>query len=141
VRAEASIGDLLAARLHGGGEPQLAEIPVKIAQVADGLQVFAGGDRAFVVDHAAGGSGVASQLGLLLLLRTGDQAVHVNIQGGFEKADAAGVVILDRAAARIFIDPGGEPGVSRAVNFQFFAIRRGGTDVVEVHFVRLQLEF
>ena len=139
VSAEASIGGLLAARLHGGREPQVAKIPVVISQIANRWQVFTRRHRALVVDHPAGRSRVALHLGSLRLHGLGNQPVHINIDSGFEKAVFAGVVIFDRATSRIFVNHGAEFRVSRVVYFQFFRIRRRRADVIEIYLIRLQL--
>src|SRR5215510_6329499 len=135
VRAIAALLDLRAA----GGEfrriPQRLEIPVVIAQVAYGVEVFAARHRAFVVDHAAGRPGEAAQLRLVLFFGAGDQLVHVNVYGGFEISALAFVMVLDHAAPRIVVNHRRESAVAREVDVQFFGPRRRGADVIDVDLV------
>src|SRR5437763_2688422 len=116
VRAEASVGGLLAARLHRVRAPERLEVPVVFAQIPDRFEVLAGGDRALVVDDRAGGAGIARELRLLLGLRAVYEAVHVNVYGRLEEAGLAAVVVLDSGVARVLVNHTREARVARVVN-------------------------
>ena len=96
---------------------------------------------AFVVDHAAGRSRVTDHLSLLRFDGPGDQAMHIDVEGRFEEAVLARVLVPNRAAARIFINQGAKFRVLHVVDLQFHRIRRGRTDEIEIHLVRFQLVF
>src|SRR5262245_16717766 len=135
VRTIAALFDLRAAGLQFGRIPQRPEIPIVIAQVSDRVEVFAAGHRALVVNHAAGRSGEAAQLGLVSLLGAGDQLVHVDVNGGLEIPAFALVMVFDHAAPRIFVDHRRKPAVARQVDVQLFGPRRRRADVVDVDLV------
>src|SRR5579884_2242947 len=83
------------AAFHRRGIPQSGKIPIVVPQVPDGIQDFAPGKRAFIVNDGACSSRKTLQLGTTFKSSLGDQLVHVDIEGCFEKARVAGVSILD----------------------------------------------
>ena len=112
----------LATLLHRRRQPELLEIPVEVAQVADRREVLAGRNSAFVVDHAAGSSRVTLHLRRLRFLRLRDQTVHVDIDRRLEEAGIAAVVVLDRGVTRIVVDHLRQLGVARMIDIEFLWI-------------------
>src|SRR5690349_16118186 len=78
VRTETTVLRFLASRLHRRRQPELLEVPIELAQVADRCEILTRRNCAFVVDHTAGRPGVTRHLRGLRLLRLRDQAVHVD---------------------------------------------------------------
>src|SRR5260370_19851169 len=62
VRAETTVGCLLASCFHRRRQPETLKIPVVIAQVSDRREILTRRQSAFVVNHCARRSGVTSQL-------------------------------------------------------------------------------
>ena len=65
--------------------------------------------------------------------------MHVDVDRSFEKSRIATVVVLDRRVTRIIVDHVRELRVARQIDIEFDRIGGWRTNVIEVHFVRLQI--